>query len=49
MNKSADRFLTIDTSAAGARAKPIITYNPSTGQVKSGQAKAPTGYGIEIT
>ncbi len=38
-------ILTIGTSAGGARAKAIIAYNPATGQVKSGQAAAPAGFG----
>jgi serine/threonine-protein kinase HipA len=37
-------ILKIGTSAGGARAKAIITYNPLTKEVKSGQTDAPTGF-----
>lgn len=37
-------ILKIGTSAGGARAKAIITYNPSTGEIRSGQADAPKGF-----
>jgi len=43
--KALTDILTIGTSAGGARAKAIIAYNPATGQVKSGQAAAPAGFG----
>lgn len=36
--------LKIGTSAGGARAKAIIAYNPSTREVRSGQADAPKGF-----
>lgn len=42
--KAMTDILTIGTSAGGARAKAIIAYNPTTGQVKSGQAAAPAGF-----
>ncbi|MCC5907633.1 MAG: type II toxin-antitoxin system HipA family toxin [Balneolaceae bacterium] len=37
-------ILKIGTSAGGARPKAVIAYNEKTGQVKSGQAKAPKGF-----
>jgi serine/threonine-protein kinase HipA len=37
-------ILKIGTSAGGARAKAVIAYNPKTGEVRSGQAEAPTGF-----
>ena len=37
-------ILKIGTSAGGARPKAVIAYNPKTGEVKSGQAKAPVGF-----
>lgn len=37
-------ILKIGTSAGGARAKAIITYNPTTQEVRSGQADAPRGF-----
>lgn len=37
-------ILKIGTSAGGARPKAIIAYNQKTGQVKSGQTKAPKGF-----
>jgi serine/threonine-protein kinase HipA len=43
--KAMTDILNIGTSAGGARAKAIIAYNPATGQVKSGQAAAPAGFG----
>ena len=37
-------ILKIGTSAGGARAKAVIAYNPETGEVKSGQVEAPSGF-----
>ncbi|MHC1706872.1 MAG: type II toxin-antitoxin system HipA family toxin [Bacteroidales bacterium] len=37
-------ILKIGTSAGGARAKAIITYNDRTKEVRSGQVKAPKGF-----
>ena len=34
----------LGTSAGGQRAKAIITYNPLTGEVRSGQIEAPEGF-----
>jgi serine/threonine-protein kinase HipA len=38
-------MLKIGTSAGGARAKAIISYNAKTGEVRSGQTAAPKGFG----
>ncbi len=37
-------ILKIGTSAGGARPKAVIAWNEKTGEVKSGQTKAPKGY-----
>jgi len=37
-------ILTIGTSAGGARPKAVIAYNEKTGEVKSGQTNAPSGF-----
>lgn len=37
-------ILKIGTSAGGARAKAVIAYNPTTKEVRSGQADAPKGF-----
>lgn len=37
-------ILRVGTSAGGARAKAVIAFNPSTGEVRSGQAEAPKGF-----
>jgi serine/threonine-protein kinase HipA len=37
-------IIKVGTSAGGARAKAVIAYNAKTGEVKSGQAKAPKGF-----
>jgi serine/threonine-protein kinase HipA len=42
--KSLIDMLKIGTSAGGARAKAIITYNQQTGEVRSGQTAAPKGF-----
>lgn len=42
--KALTDILRIGTSAGGARAKAIIAYNPTTGEVRSGQADAPKGF-----
>jgi serine/threonine-protein kinase HipA len=39
-----DEILQVGTSAGGARAKAVIALNPETGEVRSGQAKAPAGF-----
>lgn len=38
-------ILRVGTSAGGARAKAIIAWNPTTNEVRSGQATAPAGFG----
>ncbi|HEY0256354.1 MAG TPA: HipA domain-containing protein, partial [Candidatus Methylacidiphilales bacterium] len=38
-------ILRIGTSAGGARAKAIIAWNPATNEVRSGQVRAPAGFG----
>ena len=37
-------IITIGTSAGGARPKAVIAYNEKTGEVRSGQTKAPKGF-----
>jgi serine/threonine-protein kinase HipA len=37
-------IIKIGTSAGGARPKAVIAYNEKTGEVKSGQTKAPNGF-----
>ncbi len=39
-----NEILRVGTSAGGARAKAVIALNPTTGEVRSGQAKAPAGF-----
>lgn len=41
-------ILKIGTSAGGARAKAVIAFNSKTGEVKSGQVKAPAGFSYWI-
>lgn len=38
-------ILRVGTSAGGARAKAILAWNPDTNEVRSGQVKAPPGFG----
>ena len=38
-------ILRVGTSAGGARAKAIIAWNPNTNEVRSGQVRAPAGFG----
>ena len=42
--KALSEILKIGTSAGGARAKAVIAYNKTTGEIKSGQANAPIGF-----
>lgn len=42
--KAVLEILKIGTSAGGARPKAVIAYNEKTGEVKSGQTKAPKGF-----
>lgn len=41
-------ILRVGTSAGGARAKAVIAWNEKTGEVRSGQLKAPPGFGYWI-
>jgi serine/threonine-protein kinase HipA len=38
-------ILRVGTSAGGARAKAVIAWNPATNEVRSGQVRAPEGFG----
>ena len=38
-------LLAVGTSVGGARSKALITFNETTGDVRSGQVAAPPGYG----
>lgn len=38
-------ILRVGSSAGGARAKAVIAWNPATNEVRSGQARAPEGFG----
>lgn len=42
--KAVNDIIKISTSAGGMRAKAIIAYNDKTGEVRSGQTKAPKGF-----
>lgn len=44
-NSALQDILRVGTSAGGARAKAIIAWNPRTNEVRSGQVKAPEGFG----
>ncbi len=44
IQKSIFDILKIGTSAGGARPKAIVAYNEKTGEVRSGQTKAPKGF-----
>jgi len=41
-------ILKIGTSAGGAKPKAIIAFNPTTNEVRSGQVKAPEGFGYYL-
>ena len=43
-SKALSDILKIGTSAGGARAKAVITFNPLTNEIRSGQAEAPHGF-----
>ena len=43
-NETIRDILRVGTSAGGARAKAVIAWNEKTGDVRSGQVKAPPGY-----
>lgn len=38
------QLIQVGTSAGGARAKAVIAYNPTTGEIRSGQFDAPDGF-----
>ena len=38
------QLIVVGTSAGGARAKAVIAYNPTTGQIRSGQLDMPEGF-----
>src|SRR5215472_19197802 len=40
-----EEILRVGTSAGGARAKAVIAWNPDTNEVRSGQVRAPAGFG----
>ena len=40
-----EEILRVGTSAGGARAKAVIAWNPDTNEVRSGQVRAPPGFG----
>ncbi|MFK8046529.1 MAG: type II toxin-antitoxin system HipA family toxin [Crocinitomicaceae bacterium] len=42
--KAMSEILTIGTSAGGARPKAVIAFNQKTGEVRSGQTRAPKGF-----
>jgi len=42
--QAVSEILKIGTSAGGARPKALIAWNENTGEVKSGQTKAPKGF-----
>lgn len=42
------QILRVGTSAGGARAKAVIAFNSETGEVRSGQVTAPSGFGYWI-
>jgi serine/threonine-protein kinase HipA len=39
-----DSILSVGTSAGGARAKAVVAWNQATGELRSGQTKAPDGF-----
>ncbi len=41
-------IIRVGTSAGGARAKAVIAWNESTGDIRSGQIQAGTGYGYRL-
>ena len=42
--RALDDVLRVGTSARGARAKAVVAWNPVTGELRSGQARAPEGF-----
>ncbi len=43
-SRALDEILRVGTSAGGARAKAVIAWHPGTGEMRSGQVRAPDGY-----
>jgi serine/threonine-protein kinase HipA len=43
-NAALTRLLSVGTSAGGARAKAVVAWNPTTDELRSGQADAPAGF-----
>ena len=39
-----NELIKVGTSAGGQRAKAIISYNPHTGEIRSGQTEDPDGF-----
>lgn len=44
LHEALRQLIQVGTSAGGARAKAVIAYNPTTGQIQSGQLDAPEGF-----
>jgi len=44
IHRALAELITVGSTAGGARAKAVIAYNPSTGQMLSGQLNVPEGY-----
>lgn len=44
VHQALEELITVGSTAGGARAKAVVAYNPSTGQIRSGQLNAPRGY-----
>jgi serine/threonine-protein kinase HipA len=44
VHRALAELITVGSTAGGARAKAVVAYNPSTGQIRSGQFNAPQGY-----
>lgn len=44
-HKNLRRLISVGTSAGGARAKALIAWNEETDEIRSGQVKAPEGFG----
>ncbi len=44
VHEALSQLITVGSTAGGARAKAVIAYNPSTGQMRSGQLDAPAGF-----
>lgn len=44
VHRALAELITVGSSAGGARAKAVLAFNPTTGQMRSGQVEAPEGY-----